>query len=363
MLDGIYYKKDLGIPYTMLILGLIGIILSVLTFFNNSVYEIYASYGMPIYGWQHFTANFGYDVESEGFIWVHYLSNMFMICLNGILIERLLGTKKIVVLTLGALAVAWINSSNIGRQTIDVGAGLLGIGWAYLPVGFYIWLKCVKAEKSKIFGNVNFYLMGFSFLTGLGCIIILSFWDAINTRYLMATIVGFVFLMAYKKTLKEQIEKSTIEEAHSLTSKTQKEKRLILLTTLLPIGMLFILGAYQLRLINPFLEGRVQFGYSKDAVLQKYRGVYSINYEDLKQQDGRIEIVFDEPIREISSLLASVDREEKIQAEIQYSKDRKIIYLNVANYEILNGHKGIIRLDKIYSESSKRVRAIKFVME
>lgn len=363
MLNQIYYKKPLGIPYIMIMLILTCTIVSIPTFFDNDLYEVFASHGIPIYWWQYFTGNFEHSIEPKYFFWAHYLGNIFIIGLNGILIERLLGTRKIFMLTLMALLVACIQTRIFFAQPGDTGAGISGVAWAYLPVAFYIWIQCIKHDKRKILKDIIFYLITFSFFMGWIFITGVSPWNGTNRTHFIATIVGLLFLIVHKRMIKEQIEKLAIGEVPILINKTKQDKRLIILTSILPVAMLFILGAYELNLIDPFLQCAVVSKYNKDDLLKNNTHVYYQSYEDIKQQQGKIELVFDEPIREICSIGTSIESEEAIQVQVEYSKDRKHVYINILNDEILSGHKASILLDKIYSESGKKGRMIKLVIQ
>lgn len=348
MLEDIYFRKRLGIPYIAILLIITCTIVSIPTYFNNELYEVFASHGKAIYWWQYFTGNFEHSIVPKHFFWAHYLGNMFLICLYGCFIERLIGTRRMFIFTVGALVVSCICSRIFVISPMDRGAGASGIAWAYLPMAFFILVQCIKMEKQKVFKSPLLYIMIGGFLFAWVFVTSVSSWEGTNRSHVIATIVGILIPVGWYKAIKETLAK--LNNGHEVMVERHKSDHvLIYLWGILPIGMMIILSAYSFNDLDPFV---------RPINISAYE-----NYEALKVHDGIIHITFDEPVEEVYSICTYTQGDEAMQIETAYSKDRKTIDLSIINYERFKNEKGSISIDGISFKSGQKARLIKLVIE
>lgn len=348
MLEEIYYKKKLGTPYITILLILTCTIVSIPTYFNNDLYEVFASHGKVIYWWQYFTGNFEHNITPKYFFWAHYLGNMFVIGLNGYLIERVVGSSKMLILTLVALAVACIDFRIFFSDPNCTGAGASGIAWAYLPISFYILMLCISKEKRKILKSPLMYVLVVGFIFAWGFVTIMSSWEETNQAHVIATVVGLVMLIIWRNGIKKRLNE--LFENESMKLEVHKSDKLLVgIVGLVPIGMSLILGAYLLNFIDPFAHP-----------------VYISpceNYEILKANNGVIEVRFDSELEDGYSIWKNIEGEQGIECEVEYSEDRKSIYLCILNYEVFKEQKGSILMEEIKLKSGQRVKPINLIIE
>ncbi len=370
MLEEIYYKRKLGMPYITLLIVITCSIVSIPTFFNHELYEVFASHGTVMFWWQYFSGNFEHCLGPmnglKEFFWAHYLGNMFMFIVNGVILERIIGNKKMFFLIGSALIVTCIEGRIFYGAPGDTGAGASGMAWAILPSAFCIWIQSIKVERKKSLKSPLFYIMGWSFIMGWIIITLGSSWEGTNRSHVIATIIGILGYILYKKDIKAGMRQISNKEETNSSIKRKGDKACVWVTCLLPICMISIMGAYYYGHVNIYEEGIVLQA-KLDDVPSKGEKIYYQSYEDLEKNEGKVEIVFNQPIRgdEYSIWLDMYSEEGKsgIKPNITYSKDRRKVYISIEHYQEIKG--GICRLvvDRLISESGKSVIPMRIIIK
>lgn len=356
MLEEIYYKRKIGIPIITILLILTCTIVSVPTYFNNEIYEVFASHGKVLYWWQYFTGNFEHSITTKYFFWAHYLGNMFVIGLNGWLIERIIGSRRMLLVNLVALVISCIQFRIFFPDPTSTGAGTSGIAWSYLPISFYVFIQCIKEERRKITRCPFFYVLIFGFIFAWGFVTVMSSWEETNKSHLVATAFGVVMLIVMRQCIDKNLRHIAEGQLDKNGVVHKKDALTIIAASIVPVGMMVILSAYLLGGLDPFIN---------PSYISEYE-----SYQKLKQSDGIIELHFEEALSDDYSLRIDLEMEneneyedeERVEGEIEYSGDRKTMYLILKNYELLKYAKGSIILDGMRLESGRKVKPIKFVI-
>ena len=159
----------------------------------------------------------GLPYSSMEFTIGHLGYNLLLILPFGILVEKIIGTKKMLIL----FAMAWamnmtvnlilgVISTNLGGEMAASGAS--GIAFAFMPVGLYaLFLLGSRFGYGKLFKQVSFYMLlsiaiptiiisvspSVAGVTGIPSMVI----------HLMALVIGTVFTIVFRKTLQEFFDK------------------------------------------------------------------------------------------------------------------------------------------------------------
>lgn len=348
MLKDIYYRKRLGIPWIAFLLIATCSIVSIPTYLNNELYQVFSASTRPIYFWQYFSGNFEHCITPKWFFWAHYLGNMSVIIIFGILIERLIGSKKMLILSIAAGVIQSV-TFQLFSQGYCTGAGVSGIVWSYAPVALYIIVQIYSYEKKQIFKDKFLLVLIIEFVFIWIFITAVSEWDGTNRSHLISTIVGIVFLMFCRKSIKESVEEIHMNNAITRTQKSCADRLAIILFSIFPLFMLIILGLYQ--------------GNKLDKL---YVNVISISpyttLEDMKANDNKIEITFEEPVIQVSSTSTDTPGEAIIHLDISYSEDRRTIILTF-DQTLLEEPKLKIVLREIEFADGRRAKPIELNIE
>ena len=147
----------------------------------------------------------------------HLGYNLLLILPFGILVEKIIGTKKMLILFTMAWATNMIVNLVLGVISTKLGgeiasSGASGIAFAFMPVGLYaLFLLGNRFGYGKLFKQVSFYvLLGIAIptiiisvspnvagVTGIPSMIV----------HLLALITGAVFTIVFRKTLQEFFDK------------------------------------------------------------------------------------------------------------------------------------------------------------
>lgn len=344
MLKNIYCKKRLGIPWIAFLLFITCSIVSIPTYFNKELFQIFSASTQPIYFWQYFSGNFEHSISPIWFFWAHYLGNMSVIVLFGVFIERVIGSKKMFQLTLTAGIIHSI-SFQIFSHGYCTGSGVSGVVWSYAPIALYIIVQIYSYKKKKIFTEPLIYLMIFEFIFIWIFITAASKWDGTNRSHLISSIVGIVFLLFNRKSIKKHINTIYSQTCNLPIGNTSGDRLAIGLFSILPVFMLIILALYQ--------------GGKLDKL---YVDVVSISpcstFNDIAANDNKIEITFEEPVEQVASTYTETQGEAVIIPNINYSEDRKTVILTFDQTQ-LKESKIMIILREIIFNGGRRAKPIR----
>ena len=147
----------------------------------------------------------------------HLGYNLLLILPFGILVEKIIGTKKMLILFAMAWATNVVVNLILGVISIKLGgemaaSGASGIAFAFMPVGLYaLFLLGSRFGYGKLFKQVSFYVLlsiaiptiiisvspNVAGVTGIPSMVI----------HLMALVIGTVFAIVFRKTLQEFFDK------------------------------------------------------------------------------------------------------------------------------------------------------------
>ena len=221
----IYFKK--GIPFVSLsfLILCIAVTLTAAIFPSTTeslmfCYPIRNPWGFITYVFHHYTPQYQIPPElpytSFKLSIGHFTYNMLLILPFGILIEKVIKAKKILIL----LFVAWLFDVTamlfmivlfVPKGEPVAAKGGSGLAFALMPVGVYIlFVLGKKYGFGKLFKQVSFYfLMAMAIVTMVialsptiaGMNMVVSM-----VLHLTAIVVGVVFAIVYRKTIKEYFE-------------------------------------------------------------------------------------------------------------------------------------------------------------
>mgnify|MGYP003292955583 CR=1 FL=1 len=206
------YKKE-GNFWVSLTISLLCVCITLISAIKPSVYESLA-YAYPIRNpWQILTGLFLHgspNLSLPGCIG-HLLFNLILVLPFGIMIEKLIGSKRFLLITVifwvvnlaTFYTIAAICTPN-GENTF--GAGISGIAFSYGIIGLFILIQMFKLDKKDMLKQISFYLLLNIILIML--IMINPFVAGVTSMivHLVAVVAGIIFILIKQKVLKEFIE-------------------------------------------------------------------------------------------------------------------------------------------------------------
>lgn len=250
-LMNLYKNKKYGVPIVSIVFLITCLIVSISTYFDNNLIYLFATYSKPSYFWQYFSGIFEHTIfnictgeYAPWFIFVHLGINIAILMLFGLIIEKNLGSRRMLIITLVAsitnvVAFMFINNV-ILKAEFALSVGASGVVYSYAPIAIYYILKNLKKDKN--YNQVLLYIYIIVLLCMYVIITCLSSFIGSNIWHLIGTIVGAIFLFIYKKNIDEQSNEKYIEK--------YKKNKFWLLLFILPISMLIIVLLYKFNIIN-----------------------------------------------------------------------------------------------------------------
>ncbi len=203
MVKKIFLSRGLCFPYISLILIISCLIVSIPAHYNAPLYSYLVPWNSVYQNYQLFTSQFvhGNMIGFGGMSFeLHLFTNIITIVFFGAFCERILGSSKILI-----LSVISVFANIFTRLMISsFGTGISGVSWSYIPLAVYISFKIYKYEKEKFFLSAINLLMLVLFALALFGVTIGNFimgWNTNNLFHLVATLLGFVFLIIWKKDI------------------------------------------------------------------------------------------------------------------------------------------------------------------
>ncbi len=313
MIDKIYKNKKFGFPLIAFVLLITCTIITIPTYFQNYLWYIFALRSKPFYFWQVFSGIFEHSVFPDWFLWSHFLGNMSMLLVFGILIERLLGSKRMLFISLTAAIVHVGFFQFRFRGQMISGSGASGIVYAYAPIVFYILIILYRKYSVEIKKYRLFWVILMEFVFCWLFVTVMSSWSGTNIYHVVATIVGIGFVYIYKGVIHCEIayilgkipQKDVIYNTDNRPSKPAKEKWLYAVT-ILPVFAIIINVLY--------FTGNLSAMFIEPSHITDYHTVSAV-----KANSNMVEISFDYPITKFDSIYTSgFDN-----SEINYSEDNK----------------------------------------
>lgn len=142
----------------------------------------------------------------------HLMFNLLLVIPFGMLVEKVIGSKKFLILSLAAwipdIAFTYIMCAELtpaGEESVCKGAS--GLAFAFVPVGLYIFFVMGKKFGfGKLFKQISFYLLMPIAITTIVFALSPSIAGATGifsmVLHLIAVVVGVVFAFVFHKTIK-----------------------------------------------------------------------------------------------------------------------------------------------------------------
>jgi membrane associated rhomboid family serine protease len=317
----LYRHSKYGFPLVSSVLLAACSIVTIPTFFDRNLWYVFTLQSKPYYFWQLFSGIFEHSIHPSWFLWVHFAGNMSMALVFGMLLERLLGSYKMLLLTLWAAFthVLFFQLRFLGQYSM--GSGASGIVYAYAPIALYIMIRYISTAKPAIHKDPAFYLVAAEFTLAWIVVTALASWNETNVYHVVATLSGFVFLLACKKTVDREIASACTETAQ----KPNKKSKWLHLLWLLPAMLASILLLYQCGKLNGMFLDPVGISNHFTAA-------------DVTAHGNTIEIAFDRPITKFGSTYTS----GADMSAVEYSGDGKSVYIRFPN-GIANAYRAELR--------------------
>ena len=271
---------------------------------------MFAMQSKPYYFWQLFSGIFEHSIHPSWFLWVHFAGNMSMAVVFGMLIEWLLGSNKMLLLTLWAAFthILFFQLRFLGQYSM--GSGASGIVYAYAPVAVYIMIRYIRIAKPAIYRDPVFYLLAAELTLAWIVVTALASWNETNVYHVVATLSGLVFLSVCKKSIDRETASACMVTMH----KPVKKSKWLRLLWLVPAALASILILYQCgKLDGMFLDPVGISNHSNAAYVTAH--------------DNTIEIAFDRPITKFGST-STLGAD---MSEVEYSKDGQRVYIRFPN--------------------------------
>lgn len=306
MLKMIYRSQKYGFSLISMIFLLTCSIVTIPTYFHNELYYVFAFQSNPFYFWQAFSGIFEHSIFPSWFLWAHFLGNMSILIIFGILIERLLGSKKMMILTLsaGIIYIAFFQIRFYGETTS--GSGASGIVYAYAPLVFYILYVIVIRHKNDLRGEKIYWLLVVEFIFMWGAITAVQTWNGTNIYHFVATLVGICFVFLYKSSINKEINYVMNRSTKSIH--VAKEKWLYIIMVM----PLFVITIYAM-----YFTGKLNALFVEPAYISEHSTIDSV-----RNNNGIVEIKYESSITKFNSVYTSGFD----SAIITYSEDGKIIF-------------------------------------
>lgn len=334
----LYRHSKYGFPLVSSVLLAACTVVTIPTFFDRNLWYVFAMQSKPFYFWQLFSGIFEHSIYPSWFLLVHFAGNMSMAVIFGMLIERLLGSYKMLLLTLWAAFtnVLFFQLRFLGQYGMYSGAS--GIVYAYSPIVLYIVIRYIKELRPAILRDPGFYLLAMEFSLTWIVVTALASWNETNVYHVVATLSGLVFLFACKKDVDREISSACEGTA---PKPVKKSKRLQLLW-LLPAMLMSILLLYQCGKLDGMFFDPVEISKHDSAA-------------DVAAHGDTIEISFDQPVTKFGSTFTS----GADMSTLEYSGDGKSVYIRFPN-GIKNAYQA--ELSKARGLDGKYVRDILIVV-
>ena len=233
------YKNKFQFAIVTLILAFTCFVVSVPTYFDNSLFNVMASWSQPQFFWQYFSGTFEHGIEPAWFLWVHLSLNLSMLLLFGYMIEKVLGSAKMLLISMTALITNILTFQLYFWNTHEPCCGASAVFYAYGPIAFYIIVKVFLNNKKLVWKQPLWYVYLFEF-SAMWILMPIAAPFVTNLFHSIGFIVGLVFLCIWRKTIKNEVDNLILNKE----KKTQKISKWYNILWLLPISIMIIILLY-----------------------------------------------------------------------------------------------------------------------
>ncbi len=211
----IYLRK--GNFFVSLVMAAICVVVTIVSFVVPDTYNIFASTYPIQYPWQILSGMFlhGDPTLTAAVNIGHLIFNLLLVLSFGLMIEKILGSKKFALLTIG-LWLVYIATFNIiavittpeGEKAY--GAGISGVAFAYGIMGLYSLFLLAKKSLKRMFKQVSFYLLMNNIIAML--VMVNPFVAGVSSMivHIVAIIAGIIGIAFFRKTINNFLDSENI---------------------------------------------------------------------------------------------------------------------------------------------------------
>jgi hypothetical protein len=206
----IIFGKGLPKPYVSFFLSLSCLVISIPITFNTGFYNTFALWSGTSRIWQYLTFQFCHGEPGNPNIWPFLLTNILFILIFGIVIERLIGSGKFLILCFSTYSVFLIRTV---FQSNSVSNGASSICWGYMTFIIPIIIWIISKNRMRSFLDSSQLLAALLALFGLfGLSIILyisekTIFNSTNMIHLTSILTAIPFFLIWRKEIFQNINK------------------------------------------------------------------------------------------------------------------------------------------------------------
>lgn len=258
-LSEIYFRAPLGLPVISLLLFLDCMLVS-LASLRHGMFGIFTTWNGFVYPWQWYTTVFEHgwaDVPMA----IHLGGNMLVLLTCGVFMERLLGTKRFVLVALIAFLTFTLPFAPFGR----FGIGISWVVWPFGPLSAMALYYEYKASGRAVTRDPVFWLLVFTLFmmyVFVGFIFGLRFASSYQMGFLIGslfgllshiipTIVGAVFAFKWRRLIKARLDAIRKSGADTSDGLDRSDRFLMFCAGMVTASVLLIISLSLAGVITP----------------------------------------------------------------------------------------------------------------
>ncbi len=316
MLTDILYRKKLGVPFLSLILIISCLAVSIPTYFFPQLYKVFGGGHYKFYIWQYVTMVFEHGSHDLN-IFLHLGANIIVIAFFGVLAEKILGTRKFLILTVVSAATFYSRFYLEGLH----GNGISGVIWAYISITVIVVIDMYKINKEKLMKDYSFYI--FVVLILVTMFGITAFEYLVYGRltegvisHIIGTLVGFVQAFKWKGHINKRVYQINFEQSPRKICSSVTDKKLVLTALIIPVSIAVIVLMYFAGILTQHISPSQVINIKPSSI------------SDINKSERQILITFSHPMDcevKNSSLYSISDRsDDKLTMEIEWVNNKNL---------------------------------------
>ncbi len=344
-LSDLYIKQRGRFPWISFLLVILCSIISLSTWFNNELYNVFCLRNTPFYWWQFFIGNFEHSIYPKWFFWAHYLGNMSVIILPGVLLEKVLGNRRMFTLSFISCIANSIAFQLMTENDFATGSGVSGIVWSYAPIALYIIIIIYKGNKYELLKDGLFYGYIFEFFFMWIFVTAVSSWKETNIWHMISTVIGFIFLLIWRMPIKKEMLKILTKETGGERKDTAGD--------IVSIGFMLILMILSAIIINKFYSDNLGRIYTHELGTSD-----CATFKEIEENNGSIAIYFDSPVENYAGTSTYTPGDGYLKINLTFSTDKKTMFLHLEPENFRENETGIIKVTGIKLKNKKTVQCV-----
>lgn len=200
------YKMK-GFPIVIISLTAVSFVMSCTVYLVPELFDYLCIETRPGYVWQYFSGFFIHNIEPKWVMWVHMGMNFMGLVPLGIIVEKVLGSKKAFFLFVAELLVSAVSLQLATLQNPTRISGISTITYAFATVAFYCVYLVLKRKDYPCYKQPLFYYFIFQFWGMLQMLIMQNPINALPSfvGHVSGIVVGVVIILLTSREIKEKI--------------------------------------------------------------------------------------------------------------------------------------------------------------